>query len=61
MTKLNGLTAGMTIIDIEKFCRENWTHIKKKQAGNKPINKDYTDGVKDILRELIEDFFGGVE
>lgn len=60
MNKIKGLTPGYTILDIEKFCRDNWDRIKKKQAGNKPINFDYTDGIKDILREIIDYYFGGL-
>lgn len=57
---MKGLNAGLTILDVEKYCRENWMAIKEKQAGNKPINRDYTDGIKDILRDLIETYFGGI-
>ena len=60
MTKLKGLSPLITIIDIEKFCRDNWENIKKKQKKEKNINLDYTDGIKDILRELLDSYFNGV-
>ncbi len=56
--KLTGLKPGLTIIDIEKFCRDNLKNIKKKQDSNKPINLDYTDGIKNILQEIISTYFG---
>lgn len=60
MTQLNGLTSGFHIIDIEKFCRDNYEHIKNKQEKWKGINFDYSDGIKDILREILDTYFGGI-
>jgi hypothetical protein len=50
---MKGLKFGMTVIDIEKFCRENLKHWSDKKNGN----ADYSDGIKDALREILTTFF----
>jgi hypothetical protein len=47
------------LLDIEKFCRKNYFEMNKKQNRG-IINLDYSDGIKDILREIIENHFGGI-
>ncbi len=59
MNKLKGLSPLITVLDVEKYCRDNYEHIRKRALmGN--INQDYADGIKEILRDLIENYFGGL-
>lgn len=55
------LRTGVSVLDVENYCREKWRIVKKLQKSNKAINLDYTDGAKDMLREVLDLYFGGIK